>query len=338
MVVLGMWYCRECKMYNWTHLRQDSYRQCHFTGKLMSNPQRSRSLSLQSLRTDVVQRDQNQPRKKRSAALDDELRKSMKENGLWQPILVRKEGNIYVIIFGERRWEQACALGWETIDCLVTDADSGLACVIQLIENVQREDLSSDDLARHLGVLMEHFKQEDQKTTLKLLATNIGKSIGWVSEKLVLTNLPPAIKALKDENSVKNSRVLIGLSKLHQKDPTAAATLIKEAADSNKRLTVDLINEVRGTTRKKRAQAKEELKIESLPASMQHPKETESVDAAAAPAPAATAAQTVRPKRKKVVADAMKLIGLAEDMPAEEMIEALSLAYLRLKEDSAVAA
>ena len=77
------------------------------------------------------------------AALRD-LAKSMKQEGLIQPITVRKVGNAYELVVGERRLRAAHILGWATIDARVIDITDEDAAVKGLIENLQRADLAAD--------------------------------------------------------------------------------------------------------------------------------------------------------------------------------------------------
>lgn len=284
--------------------------------------------------------DPAQPRKTRNEQSDKELGESMRLNGMLQTILVRMDAGKHIIVNGERRWDQASALGWEKVDCLITTADSTHALSLHLIENVQRDDLCPEDLAAHLKALMSQHQAEDSKATLRVLATLIGKSMGWVSEKLALANLPTAVQALKDNKSVKNSRVLIGLSKLSETNPDAAATLIKEI-ESGKSVSVDLINEVRGSQRKKRAIQKDVVAVGDLPAGMIKAPVTApaaedapngnigSPAGAGEPRPAEPA-QVKPAKRKKKVVDLAKLIGVADDLAPEDLLEAFAEAYAKL--------
>lgn len=291
------------------------------------------TFSFQLLSVSSLKPDSAQPRKKHNLVTNKELAESMRVNGMLQTILVREENGKYIIINGERRWTAATSLGWENVNCLVTTADSKHALQLQLIENVQREDLSQEDLSAHLNALASQHAAEDNKATMRVLGGLIGKSVGWVSEKLALARLSSEVQALLDNKTVKNSRVLIGLSKLSESNPEAATSLIKEI-EEGKTVTVDLINEVRGKTRQKRAH-KEVAQLSDLPAGVLPPPEptATSEPSAPAPSPAETGAPvepTIKPKRKKKVSDVAKLIGVPDDMPTEELLEAFAEAYAKL--------
>lgn len=290
-----------------------------------------------SLPLSSIHPDPNQPRKVRNPSSDQELESSMNAHGMLQTILVRENDGQYMIVNGERRWSCASNLGWDALNCLVVSGESQIQ-VIQLIENIQREDLSPEDLANHLYALKARHEGEDKKATIRILSELIGKSAGWVSEKLALAALPAEVKALKENNTVKNSRVLIGLSKLHEQNPEAAVAMIEEI-NEGKVVTPAIISQVRGTQRKKPTEPeKESVSIADLP-STPIVQASEHVDhtpeaAAAIPAsnsiPAAEIVGARTGRRKRKVVEVTQLIGVSEDMPAEELIEVLAEAYANL--------
>lgn len=297
------------------------------------------TFSLRSIKVADLHPDPSQPRKKRNEQADKELAESMRLHNMLQTILVREEEGKFLIVNGERRWGAASTLGWEDVNCLVTTAGSKQALVLHLIENIQREDLCPADLAAHLNVLMSQYQEEDNKASIRALAALIGKSPGWVSEHLALSRLPAEVQALKDSNTVKNSRVLIGLSKLNETNPTAAARLIKEI-ENGKTVSVDLINEMRGSQRQKRAAPKDEVQRTDLPSSMFAEVKTkageESPVAPNAAQPDSTGSEgttnekPVIRKRKKKVVDLAKLLGVSDDLPPEDLLEAFAEAYAKL--------
>jgi len=309
------------------------------------------ALTFSKLRISEIHPDPKQPRKQRDEHADKELTESIRKHGLMQPIVVRKDGNRYVILVGERRWRCITALGWEEIDCLIADVADDFVAVLQLIENVQRQDLAPLDVAEHLKRLFEQLKADsDDRATLRALAGITGKSLGWVSEKLALSRLPEPVKALQDSGAVKNSRVLIGLSKLNESDPDAAAALIKDVEDG-KKVTADQISEIRGTKRQAKSEdAQEASGSKPAQAASDHAAESESKpspqaqDEARTVATQETAEQgsvappAPRPPRKKKVVEVAKLIGVPEDMSPEEMLEAFAEAYSKLLERSEVPA
>jgi ParB family chromosome partitioning protein len=137
----------------------------------------------------LIQSDPDQPRKYFNDASLDDLTASIREKGVLQPILVRKDsaGDGFIIIAGERRWRAAKALGLKEIPALVRDAQDALE--VALIENVQRENLKPLEEAEALMRLKQARSFTDQA-----LAKIIGKSRSSVTELLTLNQLPESIK------------------------------------------------------------------------------------------------------------------------------------------------
>lgn len=132
---------------------------------------------------DIISKE-DQPRK----YFDDEaladLADSIKIHGVIQPIVVRKLGNKYEIVAGERRWRASKKLGLEKIPSIVKEIDQETAAKISLIENVQRENLNPIEEAMAFQNLMKEYslKQED-------LAKAMGKSRTYISNTTRLLNL-----------------------------------------------------------------------------------------------------------------------------------------------------
>ena len=124
-----------------------------------------------------------------------ELSLSIKEHGIIQPILVRKEGSKYKIIAGERRFRAAQQVKLERIPAIVVNVENdGQIIEIGLIENIQREDLNPVEVARAFKQLIERFGYTQDK-----LALVVGKSRSAVANTLRLLHLPDNIlDALRD--------------------------------------------------------------------------------------------------------------------------------------------
>ena len=90
----------------------------------------------------------NQPRKNFDSAGLEELSASIAENGVLQPISVRKIRNIYEIVAGERRFRASKMAGLEKIPAIILEADENKSALIALLENLQREDLSFFEIAQ----------------------------------------------------------------------------------------------------------------------------------------------------------------------------------------------
>jgi ParB family chromosome partitioning protein len=114
------------------------------------------------------------------------LKESIRQHGLIQPVTVYREGGVYILKTGHRRYMAYQLLYKEAPDqfhslrCLISNADNII--IVQLIENVQREDLSPIDLYNALSVL------RDQGMTLKQIADLMGKDEGYIKKTFVGVN------------------------------------------------------------------------------------------------------------------------------------------------------
>jgi ParB family chromosome partitioning protein len=134
-----------------------------------------------------------QPRHHSDDARLDELARSIKSNGIIQPIVVRKVGDRYHIIAGERRWRAALKAGLERVPIVVRDVAAGQErslLEMALIENVQRENLNPIDEALAYRRLADDFAltQDD-------IATAVGKDRATVANFLRLLKLPDEVRA-----------------------------------------------------------------------------------------------------------------------------------------------
>ncbi|MHB0976924.1 MAG: ParB/RepB/Spo0J family partition protein [Candidatus Aquicultorales bacterium] len=120
-----------------------------------------------------------------------ELAESIKEHGILQPLLVRRMGDGYELLAGERRLRAAKLAGLESIPALVRTSAEQEALEIALIENIQREDLGPVDEARAYRRLIDEFG-----LTQEGLAARVGKNRSTVANTLRLLNLPEQVQGL----------------------------------------------------------------------------------------------------------------------------------------------
>jgi ParB family chromosome partitioning protein len=164
-----------------------------------------------------------QPRQDVDPAALEELKASIRQAGLLQPIVVRPmaSGGGYELIAGERRLRACQALGWERIPAVKREVDDRTALTLALIENLQRDDLSPVDEARGYERLLAEFNLAQQD-----VADAVGRDRSTVANALRLLKLPAAVLAMLHEGqlSVGHARALLALD-----DPRAAATLAREA-------------------------------------------------------------------------------------------------------------
>lgn len=138
-----------------------------------------------------IQPNPNQPRKLFIEEKLTELAESIKENGIIQPILVREIGDHYQIVVGERRYRAAQIAGLYTIPCLVKEFSEEKVLELALIENLQREDLNSIEIANSYNELLLKLN-----ITQEELSKKIGKSRSAIANTLRLLKLPQDIQTL----------------------------------------------------------------------------------------------------------------------------------------------
>ena len=144
----------------------------------------------------------------------DELAASIKEQGVMQPLLVRKKNNgKYEIIAGERRWQASKKAGIKKIPVLVKDIPDSSALAMALIENMQREDLNIMEEAKGIKKLIENFEMTHESA-----AKALGKSRVAVSNILRLLNLTNQAQNYLLENKIEmgHARALIPLTSAEQ--------------------------------------------------------------------------------------------------------------------------
>ena len=165
-----------------------------------------------------------QPRKIFDDEALNELAASIKANGVFQPIIVKKTIKGYDIVAGERRYRASKKAGLTTIPAIVKDFTDEEMMNIALLENLQREDLTAIEEANAYKVMIEN-----SNITQEELANRVGKSRSHVTNILGLLKLPKSVQdmVLYNKISMGHARVL---SKLEDKDQVEelAEKVIKE--------------------------------------------------------------------------------------------------------------
>ena len=154
----------------------------------------------------------NQPRKIFEKNALEELKNSIKERGIIQPLIVRKsvdQNNKFELIAGERRWQAAQSAGLHEVPVVIIEADNLKSLEFAIIENVQRKDLNAIEEAESYKNLIENFGYDQEK-----VSKFIGKSRSHISNSLRLLTLPDKIvDMIKSEKiSQGHAKILIGLN------------------------------------------------------------------------------------------------------------------------------
>ena len=130
-----------------------------------------------------------QPRTEFDEEALEELAESIRQLGLIQPITVKRSGDKYIIISGERRWRAAAKAGLEVVPAYIREVDDTTLHAMALVENIQREDLNAIEISLGMQRLIEECG-----LTQEALAERLGKKRSTVANYLRLLNLPDEIQ------------------------------------------------------------------------------------------------------------------------------------------------
>ena len=166
------------------------------------------SAAPQGIRLSDIEPNPRQPRQDFDPAALEELAQSIRENGVITPITLRKTGDTYQIIAGERRWRASRMAGLHEIPAVVLDVDENTAYALALIENLQREDLNPMEEAEGYRRLTQELGLTQERA-----ARRVGISRPAVANALRLLSLPTAGAALlrDQESSAGHARALLPL-------------------------------------------------------------------------------------------------------------------------------
>ena len=156
-------------------------------------------------------RNKYQPRKIFDENNLEDLKNSIKERGMIQPIIVRKSNNEnskFEIIAGERRWLAAQRAGIHTVPVVITDVDDLKSLEFAIVENVQRHDLNPLEEAQGYKRLIDEFSYDQEK-----VSKFIGKSRTYITNSLRILTLPDEVIKLIElkKLSTGHAKILVGL-------------------------------------------------------------------------------------------------------------------------------
>lgn len=147
---------------------------------------------VQEIGVGLIDRDETQPRQDFDEGGIAELARSIKANGLLQPVTVRRRNGRYQLVAGERRYRAVLQLGWETIPAIVQMMNDDSFRKFQMIENVVRRQLNSVELALGLKQML------DEGIDIKEAAEAIGRDVGYVRWVTSILNCgEPALHLVK---------------------------------------------------------------------------------------------------------------------------------------------
>ena len=166
----------------------------------------------------------------------NELAKSIRQHGIIQPLVLRKVGNKYEIIAGERRYKASYIAGLTKVPAVIIDLNDNESAEVAIVENIQRRNLSPIEEAKSYKKLLDRgYLTQDE------LASRMGKTQGSISNKLRLLNLSQEVQdaLLNNQISERHARSLLRLEK-EDEQQEVLSKIINERL--NVRETDNLIN------------------------------------------------------------------------------------------------
>ncbi len=208
-------------------------------------------ISIDSLEPNVYQ-----PRRSFPSSTLSELAASIKELGVIQPIVVRRNqtGQLQIVA-GERRWRAAKMAGYSSIPAIIKDISDQESLEIALIENVQREDLNPLDLAEAYDTLLREFSY-----TQETLAKKIGKERSSIANYLRILRLPEPVKNLIREEKISFGHAKALLSIEDTKTQVTMSLNVAKRKISVRELEKIVLNYRNRQTRPKQNQSKKSSK------------------------------------------------------------------------------
>lgn len=175
-----------------------------FEEEVRNNDERVELIDLTEIRPNPYQ-----PRRHFDEDALNELAASIKVSGVLQPIILRKSSvKGYEIIAGERRFRASRLAGKDSIPAIVRELNEEVMMQVAILENLQREDLTSLEEAEAYNMMMDKLSM-----TQEMVAERLGKSRSYIANHLRLLSLPEEVKKLVQEGKLSNgqARTLLGL-------------------------------------------------------------------------------------------------------------------------------
>ncbi len=189
-----------------------------------------------SIPVDLISQNPDQPRKYFDENAMEELKNSIREFGLIQPVTVRRCGSEYELVTGERRFRACCALGYKKIPSVIINTNSQTSALLSLLENLHREDLSFFEIAQSYENLIRNKGITENEAAFKTGRTKMN-----ILNKMRLLKLSPFVKKLVREYNLSenHARALLRISDEKKQLEAARSICLNHL---NLRQTYDLID------------------------------------------------------------------------------------------------
>ena len=183
------------------------------TENAISSSDASATKALQNLPVDLIHQSPYQPRQAIEAEALEALASSIRQQGVVQPIVVRKTGDDFELIAGERRWRAAQQAGLQEIPAVIKNVNDQEAAAIAIIENLQREDLNPLEEAQAFANLIDKFGLTHQE-----IGEVVSRSRSAVSNSLRLLELAEPVKDMLNQGELEmgHARALLALKEQQQ--------------------------------------------------------------------------------------------------------------------------
>lgn len=205
--------------------------------------QQEENKEAETLAVEAIETNPHQPRKYFSEESIDELAESIQAVGILQPLLIKKDGDINLLIAGERRLRAAKKAGLKEVPVRFIDVDEEEGDRISLIENVQREDLNPMEEAEAYEALRKKYKYTQEK-----IAGLVGKSRPYIANSLRLLKLEPVVKEMlrREELSISQGKLLLSV-----KDGNAQIKQAKRMVDEGQTIAESTQNTKKSTKKRR---------------------------------------------------------------------------------------
>lgn len=222
-----------------------------FPGESLSETEKITQLSIGQLRTNPYQ-----PRKVFDDTALQELSESIKEHGILQPVVVRKKGNNFELVVGERRFRAAKLAKLEEVPAIIKELNDQQMMELAILENLQREDLTPIEEAEAYQKLMEALS-----LTQEQLAFRLGKSRPHIANHVRLLALPETVREMISDKKLTmgHGRTLLGL-RSKKLIPETAEKVVKEGL--NVRQLENLVQRLNEDVPRETIEKKKDLFIE----------------------------------------------------------------------------
>lgn len=169
-----------------------------------------------------IKPNRSQPRKNFDEESIAELADSISEHGIIQPLIVRKSGNAYELVAGERRWRAARKAALDKVPCLIREFSDEENALIAIIENMQRQDLDPIEEAEGLNKMIKEYG-----LTQAEVSKSVSKSRPYITNSLRLLKLPEDIreKVSLGELSAGHARALLGVKSAEEQEQLCARVI-----------------------------------------------------------------------------------------------------------------